>query len=342
MTAYCIFAVDFKVFPRKLAKSEKFGYSYMDSGTGSIFALMGISAAYLPYNEKPIWNQFKSLLIHSIPIILLGTGRPFFIYYTNYTYSITEYGVHWNFFLTISVVSILGFFATKIFSNCLFFFSLIVLIIYELILKSGLQDFVFNTQRTNIITQNIEGIVQCIGYTICYILGNDFGNKVRDVQISTNNSSKKVLSFYLLNYAQNFGLYFFSIYILGSYPSRRLANFGYVFLNNICFSTTLFNYAIFYYLSVKPFFNSFILSVHNHKLLYFLSANVMVGLFNLKYDGYSFSISSSITILIIYFIIAFCIPRLYDFSTKTFMKPKARLLNSKMVEMVDISINYTN
>ena len=94
----------------------------MDTGTGSIFAIMGIGAAYLPYNSKPFWIQIKSLLIHSIPIILLGIGRPILLNFFHYRYSTTEYGVHWNFFLTISVVSILGLVITKIFSNYLFVF----------------------------------------------------------------------------------------------------------------------------------------------------------------------------------------------------------------------------
>jgi len=297
----------------------------MDTGTGSIFMLMGMGAAYLPTINKPFLTQLKSNLIHLILPIVLGIARPISIEFFNYPHNVNEYGVHWNFFLTIAVVSLFSLFISYILSKHLFYLSIIIMLIYEFILKLGLQDYIINIHRTNFISENIEGIVQCIGYTVCYMLGKDFGHQIKAIQVSTKNNPLRVLRSYVLTYLHNFAILFLSIYILKSEPSRRMANFSYVWMTYILFYTALISYAFYYYLCVDPVFNTFILSIHNNKLFYFLAANLMVGSFNLTFNSLSYSDNQAIIILSIYCAFAFTLTRLKDILMPIIFKKKSTI-----------------
>lgn len=53
------------------------------------------------------WNfVFNSSLLSSLPLIVLGLGRVLSTKGVNYQEHVTEYGVHWNFFFTVSAVKV--------------------------------------------------------------------------------------------------------------------------------------------------------------------------------------------------------------------------------------------
>jgi len=49
-----------------------------------------------------VWKSLKS----STPLMLLGLIRMFSVKSLDYQESVTEYGVHWNFFFTLAVVKV--------------------------------------------------------------------------------------------------------------------------------------------------------------------------------------------------------------------------------------------
>lgn len=109
-TILSILAVDFNVFPRRLAKTEVYGTGFMDIGVGSfIFGHAIVS----PFARGKLVNHGKSLarciiqnLSSSVPLIALGMLRLVSVKASNYHEHVTEYGAHWNFFFTIAVVKV--------------------------------------------------------------------------------------------------------------------------------------------------------------------------------------------------------------------------------------------
>lgn len=115
VTCVTIFAVDFSVFDRRFVKTETYGWSLMDVGIGAFIA---INAGLSP--ESRLKNisrkeRFVKNLKSNVPLLILGLIRLISIKLLNYQEHVTEYGIHWNFFFTISFVKVLFLF--------LFFFS---------------------------------------------------------------------------------------------------------------------------------------------------------------------------------------------------------------------------
>ncbi|KAG6878167.1 hypothetical protein C0993_011240 [Termitomyces sp. T159_Od127] len=129
MTILCILAVDFPVFPRTLAKCETFGVSLMDLGVGSFVFSQGLVSA-IPILKNPAHlsapaiPKIRTVIRKSLPITLLGLVRVLLVKGTSYPvrpfsfakiviYLLagqeheSEYGTHWNFFITLSLLPIL-------------------------------------------------------------------------------------------------------------------------------------------------------------------------------------------------------------------------------------------
>lgn len=113
-TAVAILAVDFSIFPRRLAKAETFGSGLMDIGVGAFLMCHGLTAPEARSDagkkkegESPgflrvVWVTLRQVL----PLFLLGVLRLASVKTTGYQEHITEYGLHWNFFFTIATVRV--------------------------------------------------------------------------------------------------------------------------------------------------------------------------------------------------------------------------------------------
>ena len=94
----CILAVDFRCFPRRFAKTETFGVSVMDLGAGSVVfgnALVSRTA------RGKAWSWSRAG-----PLLALALLRTAAITSTDYPGHVSEYGAHWNFFLTLAGVEV--------------------------------------------------------------------------------------------------------------------------------------------------------------------------------------------------------------------------------------------
>ena len=75
----------------------------------------------------------------------------------------SEYGIHWNFYTTIALVSVLLILLRN--PDWALPFAFILMIGYEFVLKEfELEKFIFYAPRVDFISANREGIASLVGY----------------------------------------------------------------------------------------------------------------------------------------------------------------------------------
>ena len=186
VTAICILAVDFNAFPRELAKVEWHGTGLMGVGVGSFVFLNSFSAP----STSHLSSTGKHVYLTSIFLFVIGIVRALSIYIFDYHSHVSEYGVHWNFFLTLTVVHFVLSVFKLIHVNYLLICILVVNCLMQWSFNNGLSDFILNkNERSNIITANIEGIVSLPGFialafiskfSSCFFFAKMSGNAVKN------------------------------------------------------------------------------------------------------------------------------------------------------------------
>jgi phosphatidylinositol glycan class W len=159
LTCLAILAVDFHVFPRTLMKTEEVGYSLMDLGAASFVVAAGWVSPrsrwfHLLY---PKAEDDSSSLHHRhgwrlVPILGMGLIRLFAHKQVEYPEHVTEYGVHWNFFFTMSFLTV---YSTIMMGSSLssvqtppgLLFPLSMLVIYQWLLSALVQVWVEKSPR---------------------------------------------------------------------------------------------------------------------------------------------------------------------------------------------------
>lgn len=295
LTAVCILAVDFQIFPRKFAKTENYGFSLMDTGVGLYVFGNAIIAPeiYKQSQLKPPLSRFKSQLVGTIPLLILGAGRFIIVKEIDYQEHISEYGVHWNFFITLAITKLLGTTLLLVIPiKNLLLSSLLISILHEILLSYGLSSWVLSdTDRNSFLTANREGIASISGYVALYLISVHLGEilyvKSKDIRANISCIVKLTCYALLFNiltliYHKHFGV------------SRRLANFGYLtFVLSLSVSMSVVFLImelllIVYTKSNNEVFNAnnyiptIFKSINYNGLLYFLIANLGTGLINLS------------------------------------------------------------
>lgn len=296
ISVVAILAVDFRVFPRRFAKTENFGYSLMDVGVGLFVFSNGIV-------DGGKINLSKSLK-GCLPLLVLGLVRFFITKETDYHVPVSEYGVHWNFFITLAVCKI---FVSLIFTvfkmEYLWINATLLMISHEVLLESGLKNYVImNVKRDNFISANREGIVSSLGYASLYLYSSYFGYLL-NLKGNTRFFKKVLLKFVVL-IIFSLGL----TIVLGNFfnVSRKLVNSAYCFW--ILF-IGIFVLGLFYVAEkvLEKFvkdklgicvFSPFIFEAINYNGLgFFLLANILTGLVNLSCN--TLEIGSLLSVIII-------------------------------------------
>ncbi|XP_022923254.1 uncharacterized protein At4g17910 isoform X4 [Cucurbita moschata] len=296
-TCLCILAVDFRIFPRRYAKTETYGTSLMDLGVGSFVlanSLVSQQARNVPSTKR------KGALKSVFPLIVLGLVRLITTSGVDYQVHVGEYGVHWNFFFTLAGVSIL----TTVINIPPQYSGIIgttILVGYQCWLTYGLNTYLLSNQRgSDIISQNKEGIFSIFGYWSIYLIGVQLGNSIFFGKNSTatlrSNRRARIIVWIL---ALSFWM---ATLLLDSHVekvSRRTCNLAYV---NLVLAQNLQVLAILMLSSYVTGNGTSVLeeAFNSNLLAAFLLANLLTGLVNLSVDTLSTSSIFALFILLAY------------------------------------------
>lgn len=184
LTMLCILAVDFPIFPRSLAKCEDFGVSLMDLGVGSFVFSQGIvSAAPIvkdpAHLKMPLTTKVLAVAWKCLPVVVLGLLRTLSVKGMEYPEHVTEYGVHWNFFITLAILPILQALLHPLMTRAsIVFLGVAAGTLHQVLLNKGLMDYIFSAPRVGIVSANKEGLVSLTGYLAIHLLGLSIGTLI--------------------------------------------------------------------------------------------------------------------------------------------------------------------
>ncbi|WBW73372.1 pig-W [Schizosaccharomyces osmophilus] len=309
-TITCILAVDFPFFPRKHAKVETWGISLMDFGVGSFMFSSGTVAGRKNDIQHP--GAFRKVLFNASILFLLGVFRIFLTKGIEYQEHVTEYGVHWNFFFTLSFMSVTIFIIRKALSKLSYFYlaTSVTLIHLFLLVCTPFQKWVLVAPRTSLISQNKEGIASLLGYTSIFLYGMHAGSiiLVDRPRLYTRAESWKRFQKLIFPLLSLITLYFVSGFFTNGI-SRRLANTPYVTLVAFVNMLTLCSYLLYDAYVFPPSFSysdrvpRILENANNNGLFVFLLGNLLTGLVNILVDTLHSSNFKGLLILTAYLLI---------------------------------------
>lgn len=329
-TVFCIIAVDFNVFPRRFAKTEKYGHSLMDIGVGCYVCSNALLFNIPKIHSIPRYSLkiFKQIL----PLLILGIGRTYFVTKTDYHHYVFEYGVHWNFFMTLAFLKLINLLILPFISTCcLSGLATLLVCSYEITLNCGLANWIMGDfPRDSLFTANREGIFSLIGYEALFLYSLSLKWHL-SVFMKKN---YLINSMFLLVVTASLTVVLFLLTFVLSYlfgVSRRLANAGYIYWilsisSYLLFMSILIEIFISVLLQKINYFNEFnrvsliIDSVNDNLLFFFLFANIITGLINMcMYTLIMNTINSLIVLSLYMFFIYYTVYTLQNYKKKKYI-----------------------
>lgn len=170
-----------------------------------------------------------------------------------------------------------------------------ILASYEIALKMGLEDWIINAPRTNLLNMNREGIFSFLGYYSIFLLAADLGNSLFKAK-----DWKSGLMILVRNGLISL-VFTWNSYNNGIQVSRRMANMHYViWIYFLCvFAITCIGIVD---LILPSSFPQIIQAINRNQLFVFLVANVITGLVNMNIDTLNQNDQSAFIILSFYVI----------------------------------------
>ena len=323
LTFVAILAVDFHVFPRRFAKTEITGYGLMDLGAGSFIVSGGFVSWYARRSATSAsvtasyWKTLKPTLIRSIPLIVMGMIRLLTTKGLEYQEHVSEYGVHWNFFFTLTVVGIASTMARfdslqllgpgnfKVYPWLLVAFHQVALSKYgmQMYIEEGDRQCVEETMHVsgvcNFFAANREGILGCVGYLSMFFISEDIAQYCIWEESCTKDPSKRGKRLSMCC-----SILWAALWVLGSVleipVSRRSTNATFVIwtlAHNV--TILLMIWAAFFFTSgssVSPIFDA----VNRHALIVFILANLMTGLVNITINTLEVADGQALGVIFVY------------------------------------------
>ncbi|KAI9197312.1 GWT1-domain-containing protein [Polychytrium aggregatum] len=305
LTVVAILAVDFSIFPRMYAKTHRFGVSLMDSGVGAIVCSGGLVVGErLVQDRSQGLVRFGRSIRTALPVLFLGFARLLLTRSVDYEVNVSEYGVHWNFFMTLAFIPIIVSACFAIFPRTRpGYFGILLVVVHQALLSWKLEDYVLHAPRTDLISMNKEGVVSTLGYASIYLISAELG---RHFLTAGNERPRDQVVGFLVK--SSFAAWFIH-YILTSHldiqPSRAMANGAYVVWIIAMGVTLLLGIQVafisFEWLFATPPAVPLILcAINKNQLTTFLLANILTGLVNLSLDTMSVPPVMAFIILLIY------------------------------------------
>ncbi|KAI9318449.1 GWT1-domain-containing protein [Dichotomocladium elegans] len=320
VTCLAILAVDFPVFPRRFAKVETFGTSLarMDVGVGSVVFSSGIvsSRAYLPKETSSHWAALYKSMRSALPILILGFLRLVLTKGVDYQEHTSEYGLHWNFFFTLGFLPPFVTLASFLRRWTSFgFIGFTVIATYQFCLMfGGLQHWLLEAPRTDLLSANKEGISSFAGYLAIFLFGLDSGLiAFCKGQDKTTSNSKNVATRLTVRAGSLWLILAVWRFITdGSTDlevSRRMCNLPYV-IWVVAFNLSLIVALMWadYFYPIPGRGPTLLDAINVNGLVTFLWANVLTGLVNLSMQTLYASTAVSLGVLSCYIILVTLLP----------------------------------
>ncbi|GKY96553.1 hypothetical protein MPSEU_000614900 [Mayamaea pseudoterrestris] len=290
LTFIAILAVDFHVFPRRFVKTETQGYSLMDVGAASFVFAAGLVSA----RSRGRTQSKRKTMSRMVPLLIMGLVRLLTHKGLDYQEHVSEYGVHWNFFFTLAMLSP---------TSCLFpgpslVVPVALLTFYQASLSFGMQEWVLEAPRTcqtanrlcSLFVANREGILGCIGYGALYLVSEWIGNAF---VWRTEKPKNRMLLVAVLG-----ACWFVLTAVLQIPVSRRTTNAPFVIW--ILLINILQLFAIEWAAGSECRVPLLFEAVNDNGLVMFVVANLLTGLINLSIDTLSVANEWALSILILY------------------------------------------
>ncbi|KAI1707299.1 GWT1 domain-containing protein [Ditylenchus destructor] len=263
-TGIAILAVDFPVFPPHFGKTTTYGHSVMDTGTAAFVFLNALSD--FGAVSKRGSDKISRISYIIFLLLLCGMARCFYVAHFTTHKNFTEYGVSWNFYITLFFLRV--FVMMTGYPRCIFV-GIIIGTGYELaLLFSGLEEWILRDDKTSprvgILDENREGIFSMFGYIFLYSLSLVYAKFISSV----------LLRFDLFRYFKY-------------ESSRRVANLTYVLSMLWLFTVSLPGLQTFNLLIAAPVNSSkftqmsLLEAISRNALTYFIVANIFTALVNL-------------------------------------------------------------
>ncbi|KAJ3292262.1 Glucosaminyl phosphatidylinositol (GlcN-PI) nositol acylation protein [Borealophlyctis nickersoniae] len=295
----------------------------MDLGVGAFVFSGGIVAGpRLKSGQERPWAKFVKSVKVSLPILLLGVVRIVLTKSVNYQEHVTEYGVHWNFFVTLGLIPIFVTLLELAFANlAISSLGFRVAFAYNAALRLlNLEDYILHAPRKNFFSMNREGICSFLGYLSIFLIAAGLGNRLSKWQDVHSHYEKTrrdlVISASVLSFTCAC-----SMYALGFDVSRRMANGSYVtWVCAACILHVLGCLAIEDLFSRRGLLRKRPLlfeSINRNQLGYFLLGNVLTGLVNMSMNTLSVSDAVGFTVVAVYlFVVGAAVVFLYKMNWK--------------------------
>jgi phosphatidylinositol glycan class W len=292
LTFVAILAVDFHVFPRRFAKTETVGYGLMDLGAGSFVVAAGLVSPRAR-GSGPILS--RNAFLRMIPLLVIGMIRLLTTKGLEYQEHVSEYGVHWNFFFTLAMLSPLSALVPYRWET-----PVLLIAVYQwLLTKEGFQQYTEEGPRSctnteswlcDLVAANREGIFGVCGY-LALFLGSELLGEHCIWKTEVKRKDRLVIA------AVGLWIVHAILTIQGIPVSRRTTNATFCVWT---LAQSMSMLALLAFASVKnevpPIFNA----VNRHGLPVFVVANILTGLVNLSMNTLEASDAAAVLVVFLY------------------------------------------